>query len=31
MYEMGMKARKNSLRYSKEPIMGDWDVLFKDL
>jgi len=29
--QMGVKARKNSLRYSKDLIMGDWDALFKDL
>lgn len=29
--QMGIKARKNSLRFSKDRIMGDWDALFKDL
>lgn len=28
---MGMEARKNSLRYSKDRIMGDWDTLFRKL
>lgn len=29
--QMGMKARQNSLRYSKDRIMCDWDALFKRL
>lgn len=29
--QMGIKARQNSLRYSKDRIMRDWDALFKDL
>ena len=28
---MGIKARKNILRYSKESIMQQWDILFKQL
>lgn len=29
--QMGIKARKNSLRYSKDRIMKDWEALFKEL
>lgn len=29
--QMGIKARQNSLRYSKDRIMCDWDALFKRL
>lgn len=29
--QMGIKARQNSLRYSKDRIMRDWDALFKRL
>ena len=28
---MGKNARRNCLRYSKEQVMQQWDVLFKDL
>lgn len=29
--QMGMKARQNAMRYSKESIMQQWDALFKSL